>query len=98
MKYTTTSDNYEANKEIERWQMKKFGVNPIKHYISNVIYEILKKLPKNSDVDYYIIEDVITQKPDDFMQKNVYDFYKELIDEKIAAEFFKKILKEYMLG
>ena len=97
MRYTS-DDNNKANREIDRWQMKKMGINPINEYISNVISEVLKKIPKSSGVDYYIIKDVITQNPDDFMNKNIYDFYKELIDETVAAEFFRKILKEYMLG
>jgi len=101
MKYTT-SDNRWADKEIERWQLKTLGINPMRHYISNVISVILNKIPKEakkySGVDYYIIEDVITQNPDDFMDKNIYDFYKEHVDECVAAEYFSKVLEEYMLG
>ena len=102
MKYSTSEDNRLANIEIERWKMKNLGVNPISHYISNVVSEILNRIPReviiDTGVDYYIIEDVITQNPDDFMNKNVYDFYEEHVDESIAAEFFGRVLEEYMLG
>jgi len=97
MRYTSAENN-RANREIERWEMKGLGINPVNHYVSRVVFEILQKIPKKSDIDYYIIEDVITQNPDDFMYKNIYDFYEELIDETVAAEFFRNILVEYMLG
>jgi len=101
-KYSTTADNHVANCEIERWQLKTLGVNPVRHYISKVITIILNTIPsqviRDTGVDFYIIEDVITQKPDDFMEKNVYDFYEEYTHEKDAARYLYKILEEYMLG
>jgi hypothetical protein len=99
---STKADNLWADKEIERWQMKTLGVNPMKHYISIVVSNILNNIPdgviKYSGVDYHIVEDIITQEPDDFMKKNVYDLYNEHIDEDTAAEIFGKVLEEYMMG
>ena len=102
MQYSTTKENKWADKEIDRWQMKTLGVNPISHYIAKVISEILNKIPPSviryTGVDYHIIEDVITHEPDEFMQKNIYDFYEEQAEESEAAEYFGRVLEEYMLG
>jgi hypothetical protein len=98
----TKANNDWANKEIERWKMKTLGVNPVRHYIAQVVSEVYNQIPsdivKYSGVDYHIIEDIITHEPDEFMKKNIYDFYEEQIGEIEAAEFFGRVLEEYMLG
>jgi len=102
MKYATLSDDKWANLEIERWQMQTAGVNPLRQYVLNVVTGIINRIPKEtlkySGVDDYIVEDIITQEPDDFMDKNIYDFYEEHIDESIAIVFFNNVIEEYMLG
>ena len=101
-KYTTSADNHWADMEIDRWQLKTLGVNPIRHYISRVVSLMLNAIPEDvvnyTGVDYWIIEDVITQNPDDFMERNIYDFYEQHFSEEQAARYLGKILEEYMLG
>jgi hypothetical protein len=98
----TKKENLWANKEIERWEMKKLGVNPLNHYISTVASTILKNIPKDivrhSGVDYHIIQDIITQEPDGSLDKNIYDLYEEYVEIDRAAEILGKVLEEYMLG
>ena len=98
----TKQENHQADKEIERWEMRKLGVDPQRHYISAVCYKILQSIPhevrRYSGIDYYIIEDIVTQEPDSSMDKNVYDFYNEYVEIDIAAEILGKVLEEYMLG
>ena len=99
---TVREDNIWANNEIERWEMKKLGVNPVKHYVAKVVSIILNNIPDDvaqyTGVDYHIVEDIITQEPEKSDDKNVYDLYKEYIEVNRAAEILGKVLEEYMLG
>jgi len=98
----TRADDLWANKEIERWQMNKLGVDPLRHYIAKVISTMLNSIPRDviryTGVDYHIIEDIITQEPDSSMDKNVYDLYEEYVEIERAAEILGKVLEEYMMG
>ena len=98
----TKSEDLWANKEIERWQMNKLGVDPLRHYISEVITTMLDSIPRDiihyTGVDYNIIEDIITHEPETENEKNVYDLYNEYVEVDKAARILNKMLEEYMMG
>lgn len=76
-----------ADTEINRWEMEKKGINPLRNYIENVskliFNQIDEEIIKRSGITEYIIEDLITD--DELLQRNVYSFYEDAIPEKTAA-------------
>jgi len=86
-----------ADTQINRWEMKKKGIDPSKKYVEEVTELILKNLDKEL-IDYYNLEKNKIQKfigDFDILETNVFDFYKQSKPTEVAAYELKLSMENY---
>jgi hypothetical protein len=86
-----------ADTQIDRWEMKKKGIDPTKKYVEEVSKLILKNLDDDI-IEYYKIEKGKIQKfigDFDILETNVFDYYNQNKPTEVAAYELKLSLENY---
>jgi len=98
--YVSQNDDRWANSELDRWDMKQKGQDPLKTYIKNVVNGIYNQMEDDviryTGVTDYIIEDIITAGEDDILTMTVYDYYNEHKPEETAIMELGLQIENYM--
>ena len=98
--YVSQDDNRWADSELDRWEMKQKGKDPLKTYIQNVVKGIYNQIEedviKYTGITDYIIEDIITADEDGVLSMNVYDYYDDHKSEEAAIMELGLQIENYM--
>jgi len=100
--YVSHTDNVQADIEIDRWEAKKKGQNPLRLYVKEVTNLIWDSVPddiaRQTGLSVEIIEDLITAEEDPIITSNVYDFYNDYVDPHAAAMELGTQISNYING
>jgi len=100
--YINQAENRAADIEIDRWEAKQRGENPLRIYIKKVINLIMDDLPegfaRHTGLSPEIVDDLITAEEDQILTLNVYDFYNDYADHEVAAMELGEQIFKYVMG
>ena len=101
--YVSHAENRAADIEIDRWQAKQKGQNPLRLYINKVVKLIFNTIDertiRRSGVSELIIDDLITSPIEEGgFARDIYDYYDNYIPEETAALNLKLEIENYIAG
>jgi hypothetical protein len=100
--YVSHDANRNADIEIDRWQSKKEGKNPLREYIHQVINFIWDMVPddiaRETGLSPEIIDDLITAEEDRIITSTVYDMYNDYVAPEAAAMELGTQISNYIMG
>jgi len=102
--YVSHREDKWADEEINRWEMKQKGIDPLKDYIKKVAKGIYDLFPdevlKYTGLTLDMIDDIITSPIEEnpILTRDIYDYYNDQIPVDVAIMELGQQVENYMAG